>query len=345
MGYRRDIEPDDFDSTSDDSKDEDWRDPADTGKGSASSSNRGNRERETHGGEDAAADADPDVEMELREPKYPLISLILAHTPAADTEPTTNATSTTSSRRTRRSNPRLPLHCLVSPREIKPQHLRPDYTYLASVRIVVEANLRELFGTEFSDDAEAPGSEVRAGEVGMFWEDEDEILGVPAWSSKPGAPPTFWSYLSGCSSKTDFYSILCIPRSVLTYNSGILATDTSSPTFDLADILSRFQNLEVARLGSPCGYWSGWIERQQSIDGNVDASSSGDTRARKPRIVVQRDQLEKLLKGTITTDGEGKGKKSTTVPVLGSGLGDWEISLEGEACEGWDWAGVARIWR
>lgn len=61
--------------------------------------------------------------------------------------------------------------------------------------------------------------------------------------------------------------------------------------------------------------------------------------------MVQRDQLEKLLKGTITTDGEGKGKKSTTVPVLGSGLGDWEISLEGEACEGWDWAGVARIWR
>lgn len=127
--------------------------------------------------------------------------------------------------------------------------------------------------------------------------------------------------------------------------SGIPAADPSSPTCGLADILSQFQNLEVARLGSACGYWSGWIERQQSIDGNVDASSSGDIGARKPRVVAQRDQLEKPIKGTTTTDEKGKGKESTAVPALGCGLGDWEIGLEGEGCEGWDWAGVAGIWR
>lgn len=74
--------------------------------------------------------------------------------------------------------------------------------------------------------------------------------------------------------------------------------------------------------------------------------SEGDIGARKPRIVAQRDQLERAIKGTATT-GKGKEKDdgSAVIPAPGAGLGDWEMGLEGEACEGWDWAGVAGIWR
>ncbi|KAH0835721.1 hypothetical protein J3R83DRAFT_9543 [Lanmaoa asiatica] len=314
-----DIEPDDFDSMSDDTKDEDWRDPTDTSKESSSSSRSGDHEREqTKGGEDTV-DADPDAEIEPIEPEHPLISLILPSTVTTDTESTTN--STTSSRRTRRSNPRLPPNSSVSPCEIKPQHLRPDYAYLASVRIVAEANLRDLLGAEISDNVERTASEVRVGGVGMFWEDEDEILRTQAGSSEPA------SSLSSASSSPP------------TTPSGIPAANTSSTTFDLADILSR-----------------GWIKREQSamrsIDENADAfasSSEGNIGPRKPQIAVQQAQLEKPIEGTFTTEDKGKGKekdgKSTVVPALGTGLGDWEIGPESEVCEGWDWAGVTGIWR
>ena len=184
-----DIEPDVFDSTSasDDSEDEDWHDPADPGRGFPAG-------REQTTGDEDMADADTDAEME-----HPLISLILASTVNGDTaniEPITNPTSTASRRRTRRSNPRLPSNSLVSPREIRSQHLRPDYVYLASARIVVEANLRELLGGEIGGDVEEAASEceVTAGEVGMFWEDEEEILRARGGSSEPGtlSTPSPW---------------------------------------------------------------------------------------------------------------------------------------------------------
>jgi hypothetical protein len=180
-----DIEPDAFDSPSDDSEDEDWHDPADP-----------DQEREqTAGGEDTV-DADMDMEIEPIEPEHPLISLMLASTVTADTEPITSSASTTSRRRTRRSN-RLPPNSSVSPREIRPQHLRPDYAYLASARIVVEANLRELLGSGIGSDVEGTASDVMAGEVGMFWEDEEEILRSQARSSEPGALSTCFTCPSG----------------------------------------------------------------------------------------------------------------------------------------------------
>lgn len=127
---------------------------------------------------------------------------------------------------------------------------------------------------------------------------------------------------------------------------GIPAT-THSNTFELVDILSQFKNMEVARVGSACGYWGGWIERQQSakaagVEGDMDAttsSSEGDMGVRKPRIVADRAELEE------DTFVEDKGKGKASVPAPRAGLGDWEIGPEGEACEGWDWAGVAGIWR
>lgn len=79
------------------------------------------------------------------------------------------------------------------------------------------------------------------------------------------------------------------------------------------------------------------------------SSSEGDIGARKPRIVQRRSQLEHPVEGTSTTEDKGKGKEkdseSAAVPALGAGLGDWEIGPFGEACEGWDWAGVAGVWR
>ena len=176
-----DIEPDeyDLDSTSDDSKDEDWHDPADRGQGSSAT---------TAAAEDTA-DGHTDATVEPAEPEHPLISLILSSPVTADTtdiDPTTNTTSTSSRRRTRRSNPRLPPNCVVPPREIQPHHLRPDYTYLASARIVVESNMRDFFDYHVSDNVERTASESRPGGVGMFWEDEDEILRARAQSSDPG---------------------------------------------------------------------------------------------------------------------------------------------------------------
>ena len=182
-----DIRLDGFDSTPDDSEDEDWRDPADP-------------EREqTTGGEDTV-DIDVDMETELTEPEHPFFSFVLGSTGTADTAnnvPVTDSTSTASHRRILRSHSRLPPNHLVSPREIGPQHLRPDYAYLASVRIVVEANLKELFGSEVSDDVGGTASEVRPGEVGMFWEDEDEILRAQAVPPEPGAFSVFSSWPSG----------------------------------------------------------------------------------------------------------------------------------------------------
>lgn len=79
------------------------------------------------------------------------------------------------------------------------------------------------------------------------------------------------------------------------------------------------------------------------------SSSEGNIGTRKPRIVEQQSQLEQPVKGTSTTKDKGKGKgkdrESAAVPAFGTGLGDWEIGPFGEACEGWDWAGVAGIWR
>ena len=197
-----DIEPDAFDSSSDDSEDEDWYDPA--GSGQESSAER----EKTTGGEDTVG-ADIDVEMEPIEPEHPLISLILASTVTVGAEPITN---TALRRSTRHSNPRLPPNSSVSPREIRPQHLRPDYAYLASARIVVEANLRELLGSEPGGDVEGTASEIMAGEVGMFWEDE-EILRAQAGTSEPGALCTRSSWLPD----THFYSFFPIPCFVVIY--------------------------------------------------------------------------------------------------------------------------------
>ena len=54
------------------------------------------------------------------------------------------------------------------------------------MRIVVEANLRELFESKTSGSVEMAASGSGVGGVGMFWEDEDEILRVGAGSSEQG---------------------------------------------------------------------------------------------------------------------------------------------------------------
>lgn len=65
--------------------------------------------------------------------------------------------------------------------------------------------------------------------------------------------------------------------------------------------------------------------------------------------MAERARLERPIEGTSTTQAKGKGKERErepdAEPEAGTGLGDWEIGLEGEACDGWDWAGVAGIWR
>ncbi|KAI9462090.1 hypothetical protein HD554DRAFT_2128154 [Boletus coccyginus] len=315
-----DIQFDRLDSTPDDSEDEDWHDPAEP-------------EREQTIGGENTVDADVDMESELSEPEHHFFSFVLDSIGTT----VTGSTSTASHRRTRRSHSRLPPNYLVSPREIRPQHLRPDYAYLASVRIVVEANLKDLFGSEISDDIGETASEVRPGEVGMFWEDEDEILRARAGPSESASSSSH------------------VSSSPATISSSIPAASITSNIFEPTDILARFQNLEVVRLGSACGYWSGWTGRQHSAKRSFDevadasvSSSEGNIGARKPRIVEQRTQLEKPSKGPCITEDKGKGKKKneeSTVPLVGAVLDDWEIGPEGETCEGWDWAGVAGIWR
>lgn len=197
-----DIELDNVDSTSDDdSSDEEWRDVMETGSdtSSRSPSQSGSREHEQvtrTGNEDTAITGDADDSVQI-DHGQPFISQIMSTVVPIVPDPTTDPTSVESSssrRRTRRSNPRLPRNCSVLPRDIMPEHLKPDYTYLASVRIVVEANLKELFGSEISDDVGRTASDSRVGGVGMFWEDEDEILRARAASSEQGVPPT--SFLS-----------------------------------------------------------------------------------------------------------------------------------------------------
>ena len=185
-----DIDRDDLDSTSDDdSGDEDWHDPAEASQETPSSSQGRHRDGEqVTGTQNIATTEDTDDDAETK-PERSLISLVLASSVAVDPGPTTTSTSTestTSRRRTRRSNPRLPADSTVSARDIKPEHLRPDYAYLASVRIVVEANLRELFESKTSGNVEMAASGSRVGGVGMFWEDEDEILRAGAGSSEQG---------------------------------------------------------------------------------------------------------------------------------------------------------------
>ena len=143
-----------------------------------------------------------------------------------------------------------------------------------------------------------------------------------------------------------------LPR--VSLSSTTIPGDTSpassdSRTFELADIFSWFQDLEVARLGSTCGYWPAWFERQRSematssTGDNAGASSvsspKGGIGARRPKIVSQRAHLERAVQG----GAKGKGKKKSVDTAAGSGLGDWEVGNEGEPCGGWDWAGVAGI--
>ena len=183
------IELDDIDSTSDDdSGDEDWHGPAEASLETFSSQGRHHYGEQVTGTQSIVTTEDTDDDAET-EPERSLISLVLSSSVAVDPEPTTNSTSTESTssrRRARRSNPRLPADSTVSPRDIKPEHLRPDYAYLASVRIVVNANLRELFESKTGGNVEMAASGSRVGGVGMFWEDEDEILRAGAGSSEQG---------------------------------------------------------------------------------------------------------------------------------------------------------------
>lgn len=63
--------------------------------------------------------------------------------------------------------------------------------------------------------------------------------------------------------------------------------------------------------------------------------------------MTEQAELENPVesKSTSTIGGKGKGKEKDVSNAPGIGLGDWEIGPEGEACEGWDWAGVAGVWR
>lgn len=343
-----DVELDDLDATSDDnSGDEDWRDPTETSLEASSSSQRRNPEREQVAGGEYMEDSGSDTETEAEH----ILSLILTSPHIDDSEPTTNSNS--SRRRTRRSNARRSNS--VDPRDIKPEHLKPDYTYLASARIVVETNLKELLGCVIGDDDDvlASTSDTRAGGVGMFWEDEDEIL---QGQSDQGVLSTVFllaieMVLTPLGTASYLSRALVSPTTTPAGNS----TATTTTTFELEDLLSQFRNLEVARLGGASGYWSPWVTRQRSekasIHGGAGASvpsSNGDMGLRKPRIVTQRTELEKPREETSTTRGKGKGKEKradTLGPGAGAELGDWEIGPEGEACEGWDWAGVSGIWR
>ena len=121
----------------------------------------------------------------------------------------------------------------------------------------------------------------------------------------------------------------------------ISPASSDSRTSELADIFSRFLDLEVARLGSACGYWSAWFDRERSematssTDDNAGASEvsppKGDIRMRRPRIVSRRAHLERAVQG----GAKGKGKKKCVDSGVRTELGAWEIGLEGEACEGW----------
>lgn len=116
--------------------------------------------------------------------------------------------------------------------------------------------------------------------------------------------------------------VRCMARTGTTVDAATFTTTTGSDagatTFDLVEILNRSRNLEVARLGSSCGYWNGWIERQQRAenregmaDASVSESSSGmvDFSARKPRIVSRREELEHPTAVEDKRKGKGKEKE------------------------------------
>ncbi|KAG9312691.1 hypothetical protein JVU11DRAFT_7109 [Chiua virens] len=321
------VEFDNADSTSEDTEDEDWQEPAAEVGSRSSSESRENESEEVAGDQDEA-----DVDEEEMNDVDPGLPVILIET--VDPPPTTNtasAGSRSSRRRTRRSNPRRPPS--ISPRSIKSYHLRPDYTYLASVRIVVEANLRELFESVIGDDVES-APEIGPGDTGMFWEDEEFV--------RP---------LGGTVNSASYPRASSLARTV---PMGDPDSNSTLATLELADILSLFRNLEVARLGSGCGFWGGWINRQRSatsrMGGNVNTSAllslEESIGLRKPKIVEERADLEQPRETSASGEkGKGKAKASNSVDGIIGELGDWEIGPEGEACEGWDWAGVAGIWR
>ncbi|KAF9230200.1 hypothetical protein BU15DRAFT_83924 [Melanogaster broomeanus] len=375
MGLEMDV--DSSSDSADDDDDDDWR--AEEGQDAWSSDESAERDEEEEGeggeepddgehmhvdAEDPTSDPGQDGELLPGEPEDPVLSFVLSPI-------TTTTTTDASSSRHRRSNPRRPPTTL-SPREIKPYHLKPDYAYLASVRIVVEANLRELFSGEGVDDdgwnlggLHADGENGVVGEgwdaVGngadpLFWEDEDVILRASSAASSADAVAH-----SGSSSMSPGASV---PRSSTSVSSttppSSTPTYTGARTFELSDVLAHFRNIEVARVGSGCGYWGGWVAREsQSGDGE---GGRGGMRGRKPRIVARRSELENDGLGNEGTasggkdKGKGKGREESmgagAAPgpstALGSGSGsgmDWEVGPEGGACEGWDWAGVAGIWR
>ncbi|KIJ67423.1 hypothetical protein HYDPIDRAFT_25879 [Hydnomerulius pinastri MD-312] len=292
----------------DDEGDEDWHDAEDGDKEGSSSSSSSDNTREGEVGNDGGADDDDEESDSEPEVEHPLISLILPTPP----------TTTTPGRRTRRQPPGDP----ISPPAIKPHQLRPDYAYLAAVRIVVEANLKELLGGRSHDDEDADvGLPVRRGggdadveegippDVGLFWEDE----GHAGEGSRSGTSAL----------QLQLHTPTPTP------------TDTEAQTFELADILARFRSLEVARIGGACGYWGGWVGRS-ARRGDVRADSSSNSNFVGGGEDV-RDKGKGKAKAKADEEDHGEG--------AGGGVDDWEEGPAGESCEGWDWAGVSGIWR
>jgi hypothetical protein len=350
MGMDVDDYPSSASSDDDDDDDEDWHDdeehgdvwyPGERDEGDDDDGNDADGED----GEDGELDGGEHVHVHVEngEPDSPTNA-------TTSTEALTNVTTSTDTHtrtRTLRSNPRRPPSTL-SPLEIKPHQLKPDYVYLASVRIVAEANLREMFKAVASEE------EGEAGDVGSdatFWEDEDEILRTHTGGAAADAS-TRMDADADVNIGTSGGSALA---GVASYEARDMPTGTSTTphtvthTLELTDLLAAIRNVEVARVGGACGYWGGWIGKGGEGDSEKGGIAGG---RRPPRVVTRRRELESVGGNGATTEGatsgrkgKGKGKQSVESAGLDSGLGDWEVGAEGEACEGWDWAGVAGLWR
>ncbi|KAH7886794.1 hypothetical protein F5I97DRAFT_1808060 [Phlebopus sp. FC_14] len=114
------------------------------------------------------------------------------------------------------------------------------------------------------------------------------------------------------------YTYLASVRIVVEANlRELFGSEDRTRTFEFRDILYKFRTLEVARIGGACGYWSNWIGRMESIPRARWSPGEGDSLDRRNDKRAGNDDPEK--------EHKGKGKAREV--------------------EGWDWAGVAGIWR
>ena len=152
---------------------------------------------------------------------------------------------------------------------------------------------------------------------------------IPPSPSSPSHTPTQhtlkpdWSWLAAAriTVEANLRDMLKLTSAIDASNPASSSTISSSSTAAAGaggdtslDVGNALRRLEGVRMGGAPGFWDGW-----GVGGGGEGEGEGE--------------------GVVGVDGKGKGKSKAVV------LEEEEEGMYEESSDGWDWAGVAGIWK